>query len=77
MAEFCNACAKAIFGDDTPGDFARSTDEASWAEGRATVEICEGCGPIQVDPDGNCVSIDCECAGQVGHGLPWIKGGQQ
>jgi hypothetical protein len=27
--------------------------------GTFTCVLCEGCGPIQVDADGNCVSEDC------------------
>ena len=69
MAEFCNACAKKLF--NGPGDFAGLTDEESWNIGRAACVICEGCGFIQVDPEGNCASYDCKEAGKPGHGVKW------
>lgn len=69
MAEFCNACAKKLFNGS--GDFAGLTDEESWNIGRAACVICEACGFIQVDPEGNCASYDCLLAGQPGHGVKW------
>jgi len=61
MAEFCKQCAVDLFGDHTDfvDDFAGMTSEAAWKEGRAALVLCEGCGPIQVDPSGACVSADC------------------
>jgi hypothetical protein len=56
MADFCNQCAGPMgFG----GDFAGITTDAEWRDGRAAGVLCEGCGPIRVDPAGNCVSPDC------------------
>lgn len=68
MADFCKACGEATFG---PGynDAKGLTSQDDWARGLAAVFLCEGCGFIQVDPEGNCVSPDCLCAGQAGHGL--------
>jgi len=57
MAEFCELCAKDL--NFPYGDFKGLTAKKAWSEGRAAVVICEGCGPIQVDPEGNCVTIDC------------------
>ena len=68
MAEFCEACSKEHFGPDFPNDFKGLTTEESWKEGKAAVVICEGCGPIQVDPKGRCISEDCLEAGKKGHG---------
>lgn len=62
MASFCNQCAN--FWGFEP-DFAGFTTKEEWAEGYAKVVICEGCGVIQVDPEGYCVSDDC-----LGHGRP-------
>lgn len=59
-----------MFGKDFR-ELAGLTEPGSWAAGRAAAHICEGCGIIQVDPDGNCVSRDCGKAGELGHGLPW------
>jgi hypothetical protein len=33
--------------------------------------ICEGCGLIQVDQLGQCISKDCLKQGQYGHGMPY------
>lgn len=71
MADFCRACSIDLFGKDLR-ELAGLTDPASWAEGRASRAICEGCGFVQVDPEGNCASPDCLKAGQPGHNLPWV-----
>lgn len=73
MADFCRQCAIDLWGED-PRDLAGITTPEGWGRGLACSVICEGCGPIQVDPDGNCVSSDCLCEGEAGHGLPWVKG---
>jgi len=70
MADFCKQCSIDHFGDDFK-DLAFITDPNEWAKGKAFTTICEGCGAIQVDPEGNCVSDDCLQAGHPGHGLPW------
>lgn len=57
MADFCNQCSESLFGN--PGDFKGVTSKEAWEKQTAVVVLCEGCGPIQVDPDGNCVSEDC------------------
>lgn len=72
MADFCKACSEEMFNKDFR-DLANLTDDVSWKKGLAACVICEGCGPIQVDPDGNCVSKDCLQAGKSGHGMPWFK----
>lgn len=53
MADFCQQCSTAIFGEDY-GDMA----------GIATGDtirgvICEGCGPTYVDAAGACVNLKC------------------
>ncbi len=50
MADFCSQCSITIMGEDF-GDF-------RGLEGIALV-ICEGCGPIQVNLEGQCISADC------------------
>lgn len=63
MAKFCNQCAHDL---GLPiGDFAGLTKPQDWAKGLSVVVICEGCGPIQVDPGGKCVSKDGFCHGHV------------
>lgn len=56
MAEFCVQCA-ADHGFEP--DFKGLTSERDWKRGLASMVICEGCGYIQVDPDGACASGDC------------------
>lgn len=58
MADFCKQCSEKLFGEDI-GDLANITKPGDQAEGKYAVVICEGCGPIQVDVDGRCVSVDC------------------
>lgn len=72
MADFCKECARLLFGQEMPCDLHGLTSVEGWAAGKAASAICEGCGPIQVDPEGNCVTQDCLEAGKPGHGLPWV-----
>jgi hypothetical protein len=53
MADFCKQCSIENFGEDYR-DLAGITTQEDWEQGRACVVLCEGCGPIQVDPEGNC-----------------------
>ncbi|ANA48942.1 hypothetical protein PaMx35_ORF35 [Pseudomonas phage PaMx35] len=74
MADFCKACSLAMWGEDF-GDLAGITKQEDWDNGKACNVICEGCGVIQVDPEGECVSSDCIKAGKTGHGTKaWNKG---
>lgn len=69
MADFCNQCLDEL---GLPrGDLAGITSPEAWAEARAATVICEGCGFVQVDPAGNCVSADCLRK----HGKPsdWVR----
>lgn len=58
MADYCQQCSEAIFGKDFR-ELAGITSPEGWAEGKSCVVICEGCGPVQVDPEGRCISTDC------------------
>lgn len=69
MADYCRQCSTAIFGEDFK-ELAGITTQQGWDDGTACTTICEGCGPIQVDPNGNCVSDDCI---EAGHAAPWKK----
>jgi hypothetical protein len=53
MADFCKQCSVEIFGDD----FGELADMCK--PGQIILTICEGCGPVQVDHEGTCVSKDC------------------
>ena len=61
MAEFCRQCAEWHFpyAPKFWNDFANMVTEEEWEDGYAAVVLCEGCGTIQVDPEGRCVSSDC------------------
>ena len=54
MSDFCNQCDP-----DLAGMAGLSTEEDTKA-GLFPIVLCEGCGLIQVDHLGNCVSEDCE-----------------
>lgn len=75
MSDYCRACSEDLFGRDY-GEMAGLTSPADWAAGRAAIVLCEGCGPIQVDPDGRCVSADCTRAGRSGHGPQFDSAGR-
>lgn len=61
MADFCKQCSIETFGKDfgDHADRANARRVADAAKEMYPVVICEGCGPVQVDPDGACVSEDC------------------
>lgn len=55
MADFCKQCSISHFGEDY-GDLKNPLPlepDYFWPA------LCEGCGVIQVDSDGACVSEDC------------------
>lgn len=58
MADFCRQCSIELFGEDFR-ELANITEVDKWKRGWAALVVCEECGPIQVDPDGNCISRDC------------------
>jgi hypothetical protein len=72
VASFCRACCLELFHADL-FELAGLTPMWDWLNGKAQVVLCEGCGVIQVDPAGNCVSPGCLRAGQPGHGMPWVS----
>ena len=65
MAEFCSACSKDIFKRDGH-DFRGLTSDRYFRRGLACVVLCEGCGVIQVDPNGQCLSA-CSRRNYPGH----------
>lgn len=50
MADFCNQCEPSL------GGLENLTTQEDEEKGLFCVVLCEGCGPIQVDSRGNCVS---------------------
>ncbi len=53
MADFCRQCSadQGFDGEDLAG----ITTKDDEAQGLAAVVICEGCGVVQVDHEGNCL----------------------
>lgn len=70
MADFCKACSIDLFDKDYR-ELATLTEVDAWEKGLAAVVICEGCGVIQVDPDGQCATEDCLEKGAPGHSIPF------
>lgn len=59
MADFCKQCAMEMFGEDS-GDLAGLVSEEDAKLLFVAHVLCEGCGPIAVNRDGECQSRDCE-----------------
>ena len=63
MADFCKQCSIENFGQDF-GELANLITEEDTKNGLVSSPvICEGCGIIQVNHLGECVSEDCMCNG--------------
>ncbi len=58
MADFCQQCLIESFGEDS-GDLKGLSTEDDTKKGAYPIVLCEGCGPIQVDHHGKCISPDC------------------
>ena len=58
MADFCRQCSIYMFGKDY-GDLKGLSSEEDTKNELYAIALCEGCGLIQVDHEGNCVSPDC------------------
>jgi len=52
MADYCNQCT----GQHCQGDLSELSSAADTLKGLYPLVLCEGCGTIQVDHEGNCVS---------------------
>ena len=63
MDDFCKACSIRLFGEDFE-DLKGLCGKSFYAS-----TICEGCGYIQVNYLGECVSPDCSQQGKEGHGV--------
>jgi len=59
MADFCYQCTKEMFGNPEKNDLKGLSTPEDTKNGLYPVVICEGCGHIQVDHEGKCVSPDC------------------
>ena len=62
MSNFCKQCSIEHFGKDYKDLANLSTKEDTLNELFPLI-ICEGCGNIQINHKGECVSKDCLCCG--------------
>lgn len=58
MADFCKQCSEELFTEDF-GDLKGLSTQENTLAGEFALVVCEGCGTIQVDHTGKCVSKDC------------------
>lgn len=56
MADFCKQCAEEI-------GFKSDFIDVKLKPGLYNTNLCEGCGPIQTNSKGECISPDCLCPG--------------
>lgn len=76
MADFCRACSLELF-NEYLGDMDYDSDpesegfvpEDEWKNYLIGSQLCEGCGPIEIDAEGYCLSPDCRKQWQPGHGI--------
>lgn len=60
MADFCWQCTKDVLGvEPEKNDLKGLSTPEDTAKGLYPVVLCEGCGSIQVDHEGKCISNDC------------------
>jgi len=58
MGDYCKQCSIELFNKDY-GDMACISTSVETDAKLYPIVVCEGCGKIQVDHLGNCVSNDC------------------
>lgn len=64
MADFCQQCSIAFFGEDFGGMKGLGNGKP-FAPDRRYFVFCESCGPVFVDDNGRCCSIDCAEQGHI------------
>jgi hypothetical protein len=65
MADFCKQCSIEHFGKD----FGELKNPEPLPPDHFWLVLCEGCGVIQIDSDGACVSKDCLRNGHTNEAL--------
>ena len=68
MADFCKQCSLSEFGEDF-GDLKGLGMGRPLPLDHGWLALCEGCGPITVNENGECMSLDCLEKGHQAHGL--------
>lgn len=66
MADFCKQCTAKFLGAGLGSDFAGDITEEEERNNICVSVLCEGCGPIRVDREGNCLELDCD---EDGHSI--------
>lgn len=56
MAEFCEYCSKLMWNEELPVDLAGLSTEEDTLNGLVVSVLCEGCGEIEVDHTGKCLT---------------------
>lgn len=64
MSDFCKQCSIELLGEDYK-DLAGLSTEEDTANGLYVQVLCEGCGVVQVDHEGACVSPYCTEHGEA------------
>ena len=59
MSDFCKQCSMDVFGEDF-GDMAKLSTLEDTANKLYASVLCEDCGYIQVDHEGNCITHECK-----------------
>ncbi len=62
MADFCKQCTEELFGEESAydNDLRDIVSLEDSLVGVSAIVLCEGCGPIQVNHVGECLSVDCD-----------------
>jgi len=66
MADFCKECSEEMFGDEIKNDFGGLITKKQIDEGLCMPVLCEGCGPIHVDPEGERIDYELDVTEPVG-----------
>jgi len=64
MASFCKQCSEELFGYDAEDFVSEKLTKEMFEAGEIFLSICEGCGFIETNHLGECVSHDCEKHGK-------------
>lgn len=62
MADFCKQCSLNILGHDY-GDLKNLGQGRKLEDGQGWLALCEGCGMIIVDDEGECIDYNCPVHG--------------
>lgn len=72
MADFCKQCSIELFGEPSP-DLADLLTLEEESQGLSCKALCEGCGFISIDNEGNCLTPECLRHGHNLSHLEWLS----